>query len=467
MKGVKRVVGTIAPSRSCGGLVGDLITSRTEGSGEVAGGLSQRAWKTATDAALRGVSGGNLSALCEQGVNSVLQFASGVVIARATSRDEFGLYALANTAVLLVLGVERALVASPYTVFAARLQGSQRQAYESSCLAQVLALCAGAGGVVAAGGLALKRGGQPMGGTVLALACAVIGCLLLDYGRRVLFAALAFKKALGIGVCVAAGQLLGLSALSHWHSMRAATALLVVAAASLAGGVMWLIPYVKEAHVRLGPVGQGLRQNWALGRWVVGSEMVAWVTAYSYPWYLASFRGASEAGLFAACQAVVGVSNPIVLGVSNTLRPRTALAFADGGVPRLHPLVRKAVWGLSVLMGGFFLAICVAGERLTLLLYGPRYSGSSGVMALLALSATAAAVGAVYAYGLWAMARTDVNFLIATLSCLPTVLAGPVLVKAWGASGAALGQCIGNCAVLVTSSLAFGRLARACGGKGC
>jgi len=61
-----------------------------------------------------------LLSLGDQAVASITNFATGVIIARASSKEQFGLYMLGFTLILLVTDLQTSLIATPYMVYAPR-----------------------------------------------------------------------------------------------------------------------------------------------------------------------------------------------------------------------------------------------------------------------------------------------------------------------------------------------------------
>src|ERR1035438_208101 len=66
----------------------------------------------------------SIVSLADQGVASATNFLTGIIIARACSKEELGLYMLGFSLVLLAGGLQTTLICTPYMVFAPRLKGS-------------------------------------------------------------------------------------------------------------------------------------------------------------------------------------------------------------------------------------------------------------------------------------------------------------------------------------------------------
>ena len=80
----------------------------------------------------------------------------------------------------------------------------------------------------------------------------------------------------------------------------------------------------------------------------------------------------------------MGVVNVFILGVANALTPRTAHAFARGGVNELRRVLITTALLLIAVLGMSFLAMLFAGDRIAVLVYGEQFRGSGPTLATLA-----------------------------------------------------------------------------------
>ena len=79
--------------------------------------------------------------LADQGVASAANFLTGVIIARACSKEELGLYMLGFSLILFVTDLQTSLISTPYMVYAPRLKDDAHALYTGSTLIHQLALC--------------------------------------------------------------------------------------------------------------------------------------------------------------------------------------------------------------------------------------------------------------------------------------------------------------------------------------
>src|SRR5438093_12540376 len=73
-------------------------------------------------------------AISDQVVVSGTSFIASLIIARACTKEEFGVYSLGLTLITILLGVQQALISSPYTMLRSRHTAGDERSYTGSTL---------------------------------------------------------------------------------------------------------------------------------------------------------------------------------------------------------------------------------------------------------------------------------------------------------------------------------------------
>jgi O-antigen/teichoic acid export membrane protein len=370
--------------------------------------------------------------LADQAVASITNFATGVIIARASSKEEFGLYTLGFTLVLLLTDLQTALIATPYMVFAPRLKDESHALYTGSTLIHQLVF-----GVLATLAVGIER---------ILWALAAVGSLLMlrEFVRRICFALLKLKTVFAFDLVIGVCQVGGLLLLAHFHVVTASRAYWFVGSLCGIAVLCWLWLNRRLYQLKFSEAVADLKRNWNFARWVFASGLVATCGLNLYPWLLAFYHGTAAAGVFAACMGVVSASNPALLGIQNFLGPKIAHEFAAHGQDALRRMVLRTSAWLAVPFSVLTLLLILWGDRLIALLYGNRYAGNSRVITILALNLIVTAVGFSFSRALFAVERADLDFLLnlATLAIMFTL--GLWLVRAYGPLGVAIGLLVAN-----------------------
>jgi O-antigen/teichoic acid export membrane protein len=389
--------------------------------------------------------------LVDQAIVSGTSFLTSVILARACGADGLGLYSLCLSAVLLSMGVQASLVATPYTVLYHRLSGRNQRRYAGSSLVQHLGISLAATAMFAgAGVLLLIIGGQQGFASMAFVLATVLPFLLLrEFVRRMSLAHFQLRTVLILDFAVAALQLSLLVLLAIGGRLTPVAAYLVIGVSCLAAAFPALLSLRGLFAMRWSRYWSDLRRNWSFGRWVLGGQTTFLLTAYSLPWLLAVWQGTEETGVFAACMSVVMILNPLVQGICNYLGPQAAKSFSEGGIEDLRQVTSYAACLFGVLIGGFALTMIVAGGPIAVSLYGESFRDSHSIIGLLAIGLFVYTLGMVADIGLWAMGLPQVNFAANLLGMAVTIGGGALLIAYLALPGAALASLLGTTAAAV------------------
>jgi O-antigen/teichoic acid export membrane protein len=379
--------------------------------------------------------------LADQAVASATNFLTGVIVARACSKEELGLYMLGLSLILFMTDLQTSLITTPYMVYAPRLKGRAHALYTGSTLIHQLAFCLVAMLGVLCGSFVVTNwvGPRALGPVLRALVLVIALIMLREHARRVSFARLRLRTAFIFDTCIALGQLSGLLVLAHFGLLSASRAFWAIGLVCGIAVVGWLWSDRGFYDPRMSESLADLRKNWIFGKWVFASGLIWAVSMNLYPWLLATLRGVASAGVWAACLGVVSIGGPVMVGIQNLAGPKIAHVYAAAGHRALHRLVFKLTAVVAIPMSLLCLVTFIWGGRLLTLLYGRQYAGNRMIVAILALNLLVSAVAFPFSRALFAVDRADLDFLVNFTALFIMVTIGLWLVRAFGPLGAAFG----------------------------
>jgi O-antigen/teichoic acid export membrane protein len=379
--------------------------------------------------------------LADQAVASATNFATGIIIARACSKEELGLYMLGFSLILLMTDFQTSLITTPYMVYAPRLRGHAHALYTGSTLIHQLGFClitmlgVVCAAIAVTGGIG--RGGLAPVLWALSLVIALI--MLREHARRVSFARLRLKTAFLFDTSIAIGQIGGLLLLARFGLLSASRAFWVIGSVCGLAVLGWLWSDRECYHPRWSESLADLKKNWVFGKWVFASGLVWAISMNLYPWFLAYFHGTASTGVWAACLGIVSVGNPALVGLQNFLGPKIAHVYAAHGAKALRRFVLKITAVLALPVSLLCLALIFWGGRLVALVYGRQYGGNNLIVALLSINLLIMATTFSFSRALMAIERADLDFLVNFVALFIMVIIGFWLVRAFGTLGAAIG----------------------------
>lgn len=405
------------------------------------------------------LSGNGPLALFDQMVVSGTNFLTGVIVGRACSKEEFGLYMLGLSIVVLATDIQTSLISSPYMVQSPHLKGQAHSRYTGSIMFHQFGLSALTVLALVGGGAWLSTGNGPPGlaPVIWSLVLVISFILLREHARRVCFANLDFRTAVIIDLCVGVSQIVILGWLAFRGRLEPGSVFLVVGIAGGIAALAWLLRTRGSLSFNLSSAISDFYSSWTFGKWIFASGLLWTLSMNLYPWVLTLFHGTGSTGIWAACLGIFAIGNPFLFGLANYLGPRLAHSYADGGVHGLRALAIKGATRSTALMVPLVVFLVGFGGALVELVYGQRYAGNGLVVSILALNLLAMTPSVAFSRSLLVLGRADIDFRANLVVIVILVFFGVPAVQALGPLGVALSLFVSNFAA---SALKFFMLSR-------
>lgn len=382
--------------------------------------------------------------VADQLVVSVTSFAAMIIIARSTDVSQLGLYSIGNSLIVMLLTMQDSLITRPYSIQMFKPAGTpEEHGFSSLLLSWILSSMAAVAALTAALYFAAKADGS--GNTALALAISFVTPLVLfrEFGRRYSFANLKAYRAFAVDLVAALSILVPMVYLGWSGKLNAVTAIVTIGCGAGLSGTLWFIRRRRAFRYSSDALKKTFWQSWALGKWLLGSQLAMQFQGYAIHWLCLLVIGVAMTGAYAACLSIVALANPFLYGFFNLLTPKSVRTLKDKGPIEL----RRQVFRDSTLLGGMMTAFTVfiyfAGEEIMSLVYsGEEYANQGHVLTVLSLASVAGAVGAFggpAAIALQSAERGRAIASVAMITCIIGSLASWYLISAYGLAGAAWG----------------------------
>jgi O-antigen/teichoic acid export membrane protein len=383
--------------------------------------------------------------LADQGMMSIGMFLAGVFLARATSKEEYAIYVLGWSFIAIVMGVHRAIVVLPYTVFSPRMESAEQDAYQSSGIAHTVAI-----GIIAVAGLALwaawpQEAAEHARGrlveTLPLLSLITIPLLMREYLRSALFARLEFIDGAKVNTLASALQVVLIVVIYSNDGLNLESAYVVIAASTAVavGALLRKHPYSLPTARRLWP---DVRRNLKLGKWILINTFAFAVVSQVYVWLLLYLEDAAAVAAFGACLALSALLAPFLRAVNALVLPKMAHSGDLGsGASGLLRLLRVSVLWIAVpylawlLIGGLF------ADQLMTFFYSNKYAGYGTLLVLLIIKTTIDSVSTPLTSALQALERPDVTTVSLVMGAVVALTLGYILTSRMGLTGAGISAC--------------------------
>lgn len=380
-----------------------------------------------------------LVVLFDQGGYSLATFLTGMLIARACTKAEYGTFVLGLTLLFFSGVVQRSLVAIPYSVLSQSLANEKRSAYLGSSLLQHIALSSLIffGFVLA---LVAARAFQAEAGMtklLLALAGATVAVHFRTFVRTVLLAELRPWMSFAMGTAANTITIGGIVILYSMRCLTAVTGCLAMALGSLLPAAAVLFKERKSFRISSSQVSPDFVKNWHYGRWILAATGVNVAGIRIIPWLTLLWCGKEIVATVAVITMVACIVRPALEGALVYLTPKLAIHVQSNGIPSA---IRKAMVLLeaAIILGCVYVFLMfVFGDRVVGIVYTSRYQGYGVALTIMAAAISIKAANIPIRALLTAMNRPKAIYHSSLCASVVAVLAGIVMIPRFGVIGVA------------------------------
>jgi O-antigen/teichoic acid export membrane protein len=381
--------------------------------------------------------------LLDQGITSFSNFLTGVIIARSCTKEEFGIYAVAFSIVIIMVEIQTRLISNPYMVYIkSNIVGSKNKYSGSTLLHQLVFSVVITGLFLIILRLFLNfqnNNKEIISDSLLAFSIAALFILLKEFGRRIYLALLEPKRAIVIDGLAFFIQIAGLLILGKLGILSIKMAFVIIGISSALVTIIWFLSFYHQFSISLNRAISDLKLNWEFGKWLFIAGAAAALSSRAYIWMLTAFRGPAEVAVLAACLGVILLANPVLLGLENYFGPQLIQTYINKGILRLRLVIeRYSIW-IGFIMLFYCSVIFLFGENILILIYGDKYSGFKLILFILSIKVFFLAITLPAGSSFYAFRKPKVHTKISIFSLVSTCTFGFFLVKQIGILGAALG----------------------------
>ncbi|CAN5472147.1 hypothetical protein BH09PLA1_BH09PLA1_27280 [soil metagenome] len=380
-------------------------------------------------------------ALSDQGIVSLGNCATNVLLARSLGVAEFGIFALLLEAMLFLNSLQAALVIYPLSVRGAILDRDGLRRLAGSCLMLTFVLALPLGLAVIFASNAVDSFGT---GLLCAVALAAGQCK--ETLRRAMMAHGGQRRALPGDAVSYLGQAAIVLMLSLAGLLTVNTAFAVMAFTSGAAVIVQAFQIGPRFTFRPRQLAQTSRDFWQLGRWVLMGNLTLIVTTLGCSWTLIYFHGADAVGRFQALANLMKLSNPLTICMAGLIVPAAARAFRTDGLVAAKSIARKYGLLTGGVLAPYFLFLVLLPTTSIHLLYGAAsaYSGLGNQLRAFVVWYAALLVAQIVGCLLNAIEQSRRSFIAQLAQTLAIIFIALPLTAIYGLDGLMAGGVIAN-----------------------
>lgn len=396
--------------------------------------------------------------LADQGLSSGSNFLTFVLLARAMSPSQLGMYALAITGLYVVGNIQRALFIEPHYVYSLH-QDDYRGYTTATATAQFVFAGSVAIIVTVAAWIAGTAGMDDASGMLLAFGAVSVPYLVQDFIRGIFFTESRFKGVFVNDLVSYGGQLVLILLLIATIGAAPVRALLAVGVSSGLAVIVgaWQFRGTLTSPI---PFRATIRTNWRMGRWLSTSSVASAAANELYVFLSSGILGVAAAGAYRGVVTIVNVNNVFLTALIGRTLPRASERVRDAGSRGLDAYLVRLMARDALPIYLLSLLIIVFADQLLGGLYGEEYRQYALVLQLLAAVAILSVPTEVLIIGLKARGSGAPVLFISLLSAGITIAIGIPMMRAYGLDGVAYTMCLDVAIINVIMWTIYARVRR-------
>jgi O-antigen/teichoic acid export membrane protein len=385
-------------------------------------------------------------------------FLANAMLARTTTKEEYGMFALSYSVFTFLNGLHNSAVLEPYTVY-----GSGRyRSYFPEYLRLMLRSNVIVGGVLTAvillTCLALSWIAPSLFSKALLGLGITVGVILSGiFLRRVFYlqgkANFAAYTSLTFFLIVAAGLYVATNA----HILDSFSVFLVLALGWLVAGIAFArkLPCWGTRISFLDVEPQYWREHWKFARWMFFSTLVFQFTTQGYYWLVAAFLSVKNVAELRSMYLLIAPVDQIFIAMSFLLLPRLSAQYGARNTEGFLSLWKKYAAATVATTAIFALAVRALGKPVMHLVYAGKFDEQGSLLCWLGLLPLLMGIGNTLTVALSAMEKPKFAFFGFFSSCVATFLFGIPLVIHYSLRGAVYGLLISGTTYTAAQTIAF------------
>ncbi len=393
--------------------------------------------------------------LSDQVCISGARFVTTILFAGSNLAEQ-GYYAVSFGFLLVATCVLESFISAPFNLFFARGREFEQRMYRGSVMLLVTLLAIATSLTFAfvwfifplfnaSPGEASPRVWEGLRGAFGGLAVAAPFIILREFARRVEIARLRVGYAFVIDAISAVLQILFVVALISQQATYASTVYLAIGLSSAIPALVWVALFYRGNVYRNQELISQAFRHWDVARWPLFAQVVGLLHLQGTIWVIGLLLGTQKAGLFANCNHVLLMINPLALGACSFVTPLAVRTFASSGVTAVRKMILGFMLAIGGAMGLLTIIISVNSDWMLQMFYkDPSYQGLGMLMALLGANLMLSVMHMINDQGVWAIEHPRWLLTSTLIAACSTLFLSVPLVSYWGVYGGAVGLLVGR-----------------------
>ncbi len=392
-----------------------------------------------------------LLSFLDQVLISAARFLAGLLLIRSASAEEYGLYMLLFSIILLAISVQNALITTPMTVLAPTMAQDEQSRFVRALAKGQYLIWLPLLIFIPAGMLFFQRPESMITpGLALVLAAALFFILAREFFRRAFFVIFRPGQVVRTDFIDAAILISALILLARGEGLMSAQAVIALTGlAAMFAGVFAAREFFGFFRVPSGDVFAALRRCWPFGRWSLLGVIVTWLQMQGFLFLLDFLQSREDVGHVSAVRMLLVPVMMLNTALISLYKPRSAGVLAEKGPAAAARLLMRMTMmaGLGALL--WFVLVFFGKEVLQNVVLKTRIPGYEGLLALWAGVFVLQIIRTAMSAFLQIRHQFERLFYVGAVAASASLAAGWWLIPQHGAAGSLYGVLIGEGVFLI------------------
>lgn len=377
--------------------------------------------------------------IAEQVLRSGSNMIIGILLGRVATKDEYGIYTLLFSVMLILLDIQSSLTRMPYVSLRITKNANEKMIFLGNTLAFHLIISLFFMVVSIFSALFLYY--NPIIGinsiVILLFTGATIAIMLREFLRQVLLAALDNKGLLFFGLLVNGSLILLVGGLFFWGRLSLKSIYIAITLTSIVPNLGLLFIMRNKINFDVKLLCKDIFDCFSIGKWLVGRTLLSMLSGPIILNLRLTIVGSySEVAMYGACMVPALLLSPLLQALDSFMLPRIAQAYRIGKA-EVVKLTSQFSFVLLILLVFFNLGVYFFSNQIMKFTFNGKYLPPPFLLLLFTLQMSILLYAAPVAVALIAMKNTKAGFVGEVIAALIAIFVGLPLVDYYGIWGVA------------------------------
>ena len=377
--------------------------------------------------------------LLDQGTLSLANFAVGVLLARAVTKENYSAYVIGWSLIFVVFSINRSLVNTPFTIYYPRQKDQAIRSYFGSTILSSLLLTTLALLIIFKLSTLQYFAGSSIAEALPIVAWAIIPICLRDFTRAALLAQLKIRQSVSISLISSIILASATGILFFLNELNTVRTFYVIALTQAFASLVMITYERKGIEWKMSELLPTIKRHLRIGKWLFAGSLGYAILVQIYPWLILHYSGAENVAIIGVAGAFASMPGTILRGLDAYLLSRMSHSLSEKPEGKeLVKLLQKSIALLFFPYLGWLVVAAFLGDYLITLIYSHSYSGNGTLITLVVLSSVMWSVSTPLVTALQVLEKANIVTLSIVLSAIVAAIAGTILISNFGLIGAGL-----------------------------